>query len=239
MQHNTAIQEAWSEPAQSQQDESNISPALLMQQRIVQAASLNQQGASCLIAGSIEEASKLFAGALQLVHFELPVCPHKDFPVPTISPYTDRTRQVDDSRGFVYSKPLFFNPQAIITDEDILSYVAVIAFNLGLSYQLEGHAHGDGGKFLEISKSLYQITLNLLNQQLRYDCSNVIIASLNNLACANAELNMFEEAHQMLLLMAVMIKEERVRTDTIHADDFSDVVLNIRLLTMPAHAAKA
>jgi hypothetical protein len=32
----------------------------------------------------------------------------------------------DEIRGIVYSMPLLFNPEAVITEEDILSYTAVI-----------------------------------------------------------------------------------------------------------------
>ena len=192
-----------------------------------------------MLASNIEQAAKWFAETLQLLQFQLSSSIQKKFPVASIFPRLDGRSQPDESRGFVYSKPLLFNPADIITEEDIMSYTAVITFNLGLAHQLEGQALCDGGRFLHAAMELYEVTLHQLNNQVRYDCSNVIIASLNNLACLNAELFLFERGHQMLLFLAVLIKEGRVRTDTIHADDFSDIVLNIRLLSMPICAGKA
>jgi hypothetical protein len=235
MQREATVQETW---MKQQSLPSTLAPA--MHNDILRAALMNQQGASCIIASNIKQAATWFAGALQLLRFQLPVSIQKTFHMASHSPQDDGRFQPDESRCFVYSKPLLFNPEAVITEEDILSYTAVVTFNLGLAHQLEGYALHDDGRFLATANDLYDATLHhLLNSQLRHDCSNIILASLNNLACLNAELYKFDQAYHILLCMEIMIQEGRVRTDTIDADDLSNVLLNIRLLTMPVCAGKA
>jgi hypothetical protein len=112
---------------------------------------------------------------------------------------------------------------------------------LALTYHTVGQQLRDGGKYLLSAQVLYETCLSLLNcqKQPEYDCSNVIIASLNNMACLNVELFNPIKAEQMLLWLELLIKEGKVRTDTLHGDDIADVVLNIRILLVPACAGQA
>ena len=104
---------------------------------------------------------------------------------------------------------------------------------------MEGLTLVDGGKYLVRAKSIYGMSLRLLFQQRQCDCSNVIIGLLNNLACLNAELCCFDDSKHMLTLLTVLVKEGRIRTNTIEEGDFSNVILNIRVLLMPSCAGAA
>lgn len=207
---------------------------------IVNAARVNQEGAMHLNAGHIGLAASWFAQALELVSVPFSFSSlHDTFPVATIHSNVRRNRGIRESRGFLYSKPFFFTQEALASQDYATACVAVMAFNLALTYHLEGLTLVDGGRYLMKAKRIYETSLGLLCRQQQCDCSNVIIALLNNLACLNAELFCFHESHQMLLLLTILVKEGRITTNTIDVGDFSDVILNIRVLLMPTCAGAA
>ena len=203
--------------------------------KLVRASALNQHGAALLLGGRVYEAAKCFELALATMQVKVPSFLDRPFPIASLQ----GAFQIYESHGFVYSKPFFFNQQAEPSEAEVSSYLAIITFNLALTYQTVGQQLRDGGKFLMMAKSLYESCLALLNCQRQYDCSNVIIACLNNMACLSVELSKPGEAYQMLLWLEMLIKEGKVRTDTLHGDDIADVVLNIRILLMPVCAGAA
>lgn len=207
---------------------------------LIHSAWLNQQGASLLLARDVEQAALFFKQALEVVRSDARgmLYPSPALIIPTGPP----GRQfvcLEKNRGFLYSKPFFFNQEATFNEEDLASYTAIMTFNLALCYHLEGQCFRDGGGFLATAKSLYQNALELLNHDWQYDCSNVMIASLNNLACIQSDLLQMGESRQTLLLLSTFINEGRVRTDTLNKDDLRDIVLNICLLPMACSAGVA
>ena len=202
---------------------------------LVHASSLNQQGAALLLGNRVYEAAKCFEQALATLRVQVPSFLDRPFPIASLQ----GKLQPYESHGFVYSKPFFFNQQAHPSEGEVSSFLAIITFNLALTYQTVGQQLRDGGKYLLMAKSLYDSCLSLLNCHKQYDCSNVIIACLNNMACLNVELSLPVEACQILFWLEMLIKEGRVRTDTLHGDDIADVVLNIRILLMPVCAGAA
>lgn len=204
--------------------------------RLVQASMLNQQGAALLLRHRVYEAVKCFQQALATMNLVVPPFPNHPIPVTLLQ---EKLRMQEEGHGFVYTKPFFLNRQAQPCEGEMNSYLAIITFNLALAYHQVGQSVWDGGRYLLSARSLYEGTLSLLNCQRHYDCSNVIIASLNNMACLYVELYRPYDAYQMLFWLETLIKEERVRTDTLHGDDIADVVLNIRILLMPVCAGAA
>jgi hypothetical protein len=91
-----------------------------MHNNILRAALMNQEGASCILASNIAHAATWVADALQLLRFHVPLSIRKTFRMASLSP------RPDEIRGFVYSMTPLFNPEAVITEEDILSYTAVV-----------------------------------------------------------------------------------------------------------------
>ena len=207
---------------------------------LIHSAWLNQQGASLLLTRDVEQAALFFKQALEVVRSDSRDMLHPSPPL--IIPTGPAGRQfacLEKNRGFVYFKPFFFNQDATFNEQDIASYNAIMTFNLALCYHLEGQCFRDGGGFLATAKSLYQNALELLNHDWQYDCSNVMIASLNNLACVQSDLLKVDESCQTLLLLSTFINEGRVRTDTLSKDDLRDIVLNICLLPMACSAGVA
>ena len=206
----------------------------------LQAARMNQEGAMHLVSGRVDRAATWFVRALDIVSGTISsMSCDRPFPVASLGRNATRSHPISESRGFLYAKPFFFTQEGVEAQGYACACVAVIGFNLALAYHLEGLALVDGGSFLTMAKSMYGMSLKLLFQQQNCDCSNVIIALLNNLACLNAELGCFDESHRMILLLTMLVKERKVKTNTIDGHDFSDVLLNIRMLLMPACAGAA
>lgn len=207
---------------------------------LIHSAWLNQQGASLLLAGDVEQSVLFFKQALEVVCFDSCDRLH---PSPTLTiPAGPPGRQIgylNKNRGFIYFKPFFFNQDATFNEDDLASYAAIMTFNLALCYHLEGQFSRDGGVFLTTAKKLYENALELLNHDWQYDCSNVMIAALNNLACVQSEILNVDEAYQTLLLLSTLINEGRLRTDTLNKGDLRDIVLNICLLPMACCAGVA
>lgn len=147
---------------------------------------------------------------------------------------------MEGAQGYIYAKPFFFNQEALVSEAERSLYAAVVLFNLGLAYQIEGQRFHDGGYYTTVAKTLYESSLSQLNIQWRsHDCSNVLIACLNNAACAAKELFCLNEAYKILMELAALLKEGRVRTDTIIMEDLTSVALNFQLLLLPSCASAA
>lgn len=200
---------------------------------IVGAVWLNQQGAMLLLAGSLGEAANWFEAALQQLNFPLPRLSSRLFPIATIY-------RRDEDQHFSYDRPFFLSHQSVLSAEEMSAYVAVILFNLALTYHIEGQVVHDGGSYLIMAKKLYTRCLDLLlNTQWKHDCSSVVIACLNNSACVSKDLYCLGEAYQMVFLLTLLITEGKVRTDIMAIRDLGDIALNVPLLLMPICAGSA
>jgi len=216
----------------------------LVMEHVVKALWMNHRGASMLLSdGDVESATPWFQQGLQIMSkLALPNENLSSAKIPihkVVSVCADIDTPLANSKGFIYSKAFFFNQGATINERDIHSYTAIMTFNLALSYHLGGLSSNDGGRLLLSAKGLYERTLELLNREWTYDCSNVVIASMNNLACIFSELAIADDAQQVMCLLMLFIREKRVRTDTMSSEDMRDVVLNFSLLRYPSCAGAA
>lgn len=218
-----------------------------MNQEVINAAQLNQSGASCLAANQLEQAQKCFQLALESVtlagHDMISendstssqqalganslVVPQQS--ISKTSPH--------DSEGYIYSKPFFFNPAATLTEEDIAPYGGVILFNLALTHHARSRQVGESA--LKVAMRLYEKCLTLLKHATSFDCSNVIIAALNNQGRIFEELMDYRRASLRFKLLADFLNEEDVRTDTLEQEDLQDIFLNIYFFKLPTCAAVA
>ena len=215
-----------------------------MNQQVVNAAQLNQTGASRLAANELEEAQKCFQKALESVTLAShDVCmidstkqehQTKTLLIPQ-APFSRDTHL--DSEGFVYSKPFYFNPEATMREEDISPYGGVILFNLALTYHERSRFSGESS--LRLALRLYDKCLILLKNATSFDCSNVIIAALNNQARIHEVLLDFRKASIRYKLLAEFLHQTDVRTDTLEADDLQEILLNIFFFKIPSCAAMA
>lgn len=211
---------------------------------ILHASYLNQQGASLLLEGDVEKAAPFFRKALEIIQVDFPNL--LSAPLPPLSTATvgdvrrgQISRPLETSKAFVYFKPFFFNQNTIFNEHEIGAYLAIMTYNLALCYQLEAHSFQDGGRVLNRAKMLYQNVLDLLNNAWQHDCSNVIIASLNNLAALFVELSEHHDACKILALLSAFLNEEGVRTDTLDKSDLRDIILNVCLIPFPTCAEAA
>ena len=217
-----------------------------MNQEVINAAYLNQSGASCLTANQLEQAQKYFELALQTITLaghdmmasdnttsQQPLSP-KSLVVSQQS-ISKRASSLSDS--FIYSKPFFFNPAATLAEEDIAPYGGVILFNLALTYHERSRTVGESA--LRLALRLYEKCLSLLKHATTFDCSNVIIAALNNQAQIFEELLDYQRAGLRFKLLADFLKEDDVRKDTLEPDDLQDIFLNISFFKFATCAAVA
>lgn len=222
-----------------------------MIEQIKRAAELNQRGASFLAAGNYESALPCIHEALETIatasHNPLLSfweAPGRPDPLRMLPPSllflpdnqkdtTIRTIE-DDANQFIYSKPFFFNPEASFAQEEIISYGAIIIFNLALIYHNKARTFGE--EALITARRLYDNCLELLKHGSRFDCSNVIIALLNNRAAIHNELFEFRESCQNFKLLADLIGKSIVRTDTLDKGDLRDIFLNIHFYKIPTCA---
>lgn len=216
-----------------------------MNQEVVNAAHLNQSGASCLAANQLVQAQKYFQLALETITLAGHDLSDSDStrqqsmstkPL-MVSQESISKRSSCDSEGYIYSKPFFFNPAATLTEEEIAPYGGVILFNLALTYHERSRTVGESA--LRVALSLYEKCLALLKHATSFDCSNVIIAALNNQARIYEELLDYQRAGLRFKLLAEFLNEEEVRTDTLETDDLQDIFLNIFFFKIPTCAAVA
>ena len=218
-----------------------------MNQQVINAAHLNQSGASCLAANDLEQAQRYFQLALESVtHAGHDIAENDSVPAP---PKCDASQSLQmskqpisktnshESEGFIYSKPFFFNPAATLTEEDIAPYGGVILFNLALTYHERSRVVGESA--LRVAMKLYEKCLSLLKHARTFDCSNVIIAALNNQARIFEEVADYKRASYRFRLLAEFLNEDDVRTDTMEKADLQDIFLNIFFFKFPTCAAMA
>lgn len=103
----------------------------------------------------------------------LPVSSHGDIP---LSP--------SDTPAFTFTKAFVFNPSVQISEDHVDSYKAVILFNLALLYDSQEKNMQDD-RFEATALELYNCSLELSldpaqSASLPLDCSNLVIATLNN-----------------------------------------------------------
>ncbi|CAB9514487.1 expressed unknown protein [Seminavis robusta] len=210
-----------------------------MNRQVVNAAQLNQTGASCLAANQLEKAQKCFQMALESVTCSSlnAVQPHADMKALMLSQEQSSRRCPQENEGFIYSKPFFFNPEATITEEDVAPYGGVILFNLALTYHERSRTVGESS--LHVALRLYEKCISLLKHATSFDCSNVIIAALNNQARIHEELLDFQKASMRFKLLADFLHRSDVRTDTLEQEDLQDIFLNLFFFKIPTCAAMA
>lgn len=204
------------------------------------AALMNQQGASLLFGGHLDQAAKWFQEALKELNFPLPCPLSRPFRITSIPRRDAGTQIIEGKQAYLYAKAFFFNQEALVSEAERSLYASVVLFNLGLAYQIEGQIFQDGGYYSTVAKKLYESSLSHLNiQWLSHDCSNVLIACLNNAACVAKELCCLNEASKMLMDLSTLLKEGRIRTDTTNMEDLTYVALNFELLLLPSCASVA
>ena len=106
------------------------------------------------------------------------------FPFLPVSGHSDIPLSPSDTPAFTFTKAFLFNPSLQLSEEHVDSYKAVILFNLALLYDSqEKNLHDD--RFEATALELYNSSLELSldparNVSLPLDCSNLVIATLNN-----------------------------------------------------------
>lgn len=219
-----------------------------MLESIQQAASFNQKGASLAASGNFEEALQCMHRALESITiasqkvFSDTTNKEKGsslFPPNLLPSQKNKGSSYfpNDRNHFVYAKPFFFNPEACISEQEISSYGAIILFNLALIYHLRAESLGDTA--LVMSRRLYDKSWDLLNHGSKFDCSNVMIALLNNRASIHDELLEFEEACNNFLLLSDLISKAIIKTDTLDREDLRDIFLNMYFFKIPMCASSA
>jgi hypothetical protein len=214
-----------------------------MNDQVVMAAQLNRTGASCLATNQLERARKCFQMALESVTLTsqdvfIFNSQHQQESQEHMTSQESVSRvNPGESEGFVYSKPFFFNPEVTMADGDIAPYEGVILFNLALTYHERSRLLGESS--LRIALRMYDMCLILLKNANTFDCSNVIIAALNNQARIHEELLDFGNACNRFKLLADFLHMADVRTDTLEPNDLQNIFLNIFFFKVPTGAATA
>jgi tetratricopeptide (TPR) repeat protein len=217
-----------------------------MNQQVLNAAQLNQTGASCLAAYQLERAQKCFQIALESVAlasqdvfiFDNQQQLEEQWALTLMTSQESFSRAIPrENEGFIYSKPFFFNPEATMTEEDIAPYGGVILFNLALTYHERSRFLGESS--LRLALRMYDKCLTLLKNANSFDCSNVIIAALNNQAQIHEVLLDYRNASNRFKVLADFLHQADVRTDTLEPDDLRDIFHNIFFFKVPTCAAIA
>lgn len=212
---------------------------------------MNQAGASLLSAQQPEEALYFFERSLEelitkagqdpLKYHDIIPCVHRSHGSSNTKTGPQHIlaelESKDDSEGFVYRKPFFFNPEAAITNElETPSFGAVILFNLALCYHMRAC---DSAQITALT--LYDQCLGLLQaSRSEFDCSNIIVAALNNKARICDHLKDFQSACSAYHSLADILGTEDVfTTGTIDKDDLQAICLNVYFFKIPTCASSA
>ena len=208
-----------------------------MDKSIQVAALFNQSGASYLISNQPELAVECFQKALTCVTSPvqaLALCIAQSQQEMMSQQKSVLACREEDTDGYLYSKPFFFNPTASITEEEILPCGGVIMFNLAISYHRRGSELD-----LATAIKLYDRCLSLVRFAQAFDCSNVIIAALHNKARAYEDLCDYNMARAAFQMLAKILQSDGLRTDTMDSRDLQEVCLSIYFFKVPTCAAIA
>ncbi|CAB9511600.1 expressed unknown protein [Seminavis robusta] len=161
------------------------------------AASVNNQGVTALLLGDRIGAFGFFKGAWEALSDGIAYCGF--LPNDKVDPSINKALRVSDvpfvpvstaafegaavrqgeAASFTFQKPFAFNTGLELVEEHREIYKAVILLNLAMLYHKES---GLNDIYEKTALELYGYSLEVLKCAVHLDCSNVLIATLNNKA---------------------------------------------------------
>lgn len=214
------------------------------------AAYLNSNGASYLAMGDTEKAHKSFKDSLKTI---LQAISEGDvieeLPLPERNPTFDamarpipRSRmdgndaqlsmQADkEGKAYSYGKGLVFYPNTTFTTTDLAFYSSIVVFNLVLTCQRRPKHLQE--KQMQRLLRLYQVVLQLIDETSRsgkYDCSHLVVATLNNTAVLHSELGQHASARRMLYHVWDVLRGPQRRPMILDTFEVEGLFLNIFLM---------
>ena len=163
------------------------------------AASGNNMGVASMLLGDRRAAFDLYKGALEALCEGIAYCtptlpsnvPSQPFNTPQgtshMPPFLPVCNDSDiplssptEIPAFTFTKAFMFNTSIQPSEEHVDSYKAVVLFNLALLYDSKEQNFCD--RFEATALELYNSSLELSLAPCALDCSNVVIATLNNKA---------------------------------------------------------
>jgi hypothetical protein len=132
---------------------------------------------------------------------------------------------------YLYSKALVFSPNSTATCVDLAFYNSVVVFNLVLTYHGDGKSMQEGG--LKKLLALYDLCLSLLGEGSRtsqYDCTILMVVTLNNKSVIHSELGQHAEARRMLYHVWDVMKHPERRPGLLETCEVEGIFLNIYLI---------
>lgn len=179
------------------------------------AASMNNMAVLRLLFGDRRGAFDLFKGAFDAMNEGVTYCT-KALPAPFLPPHgfphfnntalpfvpigdsdfhpssiPEESKNSGDENvdGFTFDKTFLFNPRVKVTVGSIEACKAAVLFNLALLYHQRDKYYYD--RYEDTALELYNSCLELLRRPSAMNCSNVVIAALNNKA------QIFYERHDL------------------------------------------
>jgi len=141
----------------------------------------------------------------------------------------------EEGKPYIYSKGLVFYPRASVTILDFAFYSSIIVFNLVVAY----HRQKTHLRERNLTKllALYEIVLKLLGESSRSrhnDCTNLVVAALNNKSVIHSELGQHQSAQRMLYLVWDVMKYPERRPRLLETWEVEGFFLNIYTLLVYA-----
>lgn len=223
---------------------------------IRRAAYFNSNGASLLAGGDAKKAFQSFKTSLQTLTTAI-VELEDEIPPPDtavmVAAADSNTSRIELSRAvprspmvgqndahpspeeqgqpFLYSKALVFYPNSTATCVDLAFYSSVVVFNFVLTYHRNGKSQQESG--LKKLLALYDLCLRLIGEGSRtrqHDCSNLMVATLNNKSVIHSELGQHAKARRMLYHVWDVMKHPERRPDLLETWEVEGIFLNIYLI---------
>ncbi len=217
------------------------------------ACSLNNQGVDLLLSGESARATKAFQFAICLLK-RASVTEAEDFSCTEINsscddaplPFSESISTVSGLQGllgYVYDHGIIIsdNISNAKTEATISLYIAVVLFNLALTFHCRGTALG-GDALLEKASVLYTLVVELLNTcTMAEDASSTILTllALNNKAQIRYDQCDYVQSIDCMKYISQIIGSGRGFHFALNPDDLEGLMLNVMLLRTPSVAQAA
>lgn len=135
-----------------------------------------------------------------------------------------------ETSAFTFTKAFALNTEVPLLEDHVDTYKAVVLFNLALLYHKKDRQDCDS--FEATTLELYNSSLELLRFDDELDCSNLVIAILNNKAQIFFQRNELEETRASLdELGKSLLKALGEGTKALDEQDINGLLLNVHCQT--------